>query len=81
MDCALSCVGGNNLPKKSNIKGAKGLDALTGKGNFDIAEYNTINMIRIFSHEKAHLAFLIKNGVIKNIVLTQPKLRLPISAM
>ena len=34
----LGNIESNNLPVKSNFKGFSGLDAMTGKGNFDIAE-------------------------------------------
>lgn len=35
----LSSLGSNNLPRKKNFKGIKGLDALTGESNFDKCEY------------------------------------------
>lgn len=61
----------NNIPIKANFKHVKGLDAITGKGNFDIAEYVTSQMIELINGEKASLAFIIKNSVIKNIVYDQ----------
>ena len=68
----------NNLPPKSNFKKAKGLEAITGKGNFDIAEYICIQMIKLLSGEQAHLALLLKNSVIKNIVAGQNQEQFPI---
>ena len=44
---------------------------MTGKGNFDIAEYITLMMIETFQHQKANIALLVKNTVIKNIVFYQ----------
>ena len=38
----LGSLNSSNLPQKSNFKNQKGLDAMTGKGNFDIAEYITL---------------------------------------
>ncbi len=35
----LGSLNSSNLPKKTNFKNHSGLDAMTGKGNFDIAEY------------------------------------------
>lgn len=64
-------IGSENLPKKSNFKKAKGLDAITGKGNFDIAEYICFQLIDLFSDHNATIALLIKNAVIKNIVYDQ----------
>ncbi|MDZ7936555.1 MAG: hypothetical protein U5M51_16660 [Emticicia sp.] len=62
-----------NLPKKSNFKNHSGLDAMTGKGNFDIAEYITLTMINTFQEMKGNLLLLVKNSVIKNIVFDQKK--------
>lgn len=60
-----------NLPKKNNFKNHNGLDAITGKGNFDIAEYITIDLIKTFENIKGHIALLIKSSVVKNIVYDQ----------
>ncbi len=68
-----------NIPSKSNFKQNKGLDAITGKGNFDIAEFITYQMIEMISGKSGTLAFLLKNSVIKNIVLEQKKCRHAIS--
>lgn len=67
----LSEIGGNNLPLKTNFKKVKGLDAITGKGNFDIAEYISIQLIENFSADNAYFAFLLKNSVIRNLVYEQ----------
>ena len=78
---ALSAMDSHNLPKKSNFKQHKGLDAITGKGNFDIAEYITIDLLRNFGNCNGNMAFLVKNTVIKNIVHDLPKLKLPIAEL
>lgn len=75
----LGSIESDNLPRKSNFKDYKGYDAITGKGNFDIAEYITINLIKYFGTCNGHLAFLVKNTVVKNIVFSQMKMRLPIA--
>ena len=62
-----------NLPRKVNFKNHSGLDAMTGKGNFDIAEFITITMLNTFQNMKGELLFLVKNSVIKNIVFEQKK--------
>lgn len=67
----LGSLNSSNLPKKSNFKNHNGLDAMTGKGNFDIAEYITLMMIETFQHQKGNIALLVKNTVIKNIVFDQ----------
>ena len=35
----LSSIESINLPKKTNIKNLRGIEAITGKSNFDITEY------------------------------------------
>jgi len=75
----LSTLNSTNLPKKSNFKNAKGIDAITGKGNFDIGEFISLKMLDLFSKENGYFAFLIKNSVIKNIVFEQKKNKYPIS--
>ena len=75
----LSTLNSKNLPQKSNFKNAKGIDAITGKGNFDIGEFISLKMLDLFSKENGHFAFLIKNSVIKNIVFEQKKNEYPIA--
>lgn len=60
-----------NLPKKANFKNHTGLDAMTGKGNFDIGESITLMMFDAFQMRKGHLFLIVKNAVIKNIVFEQ----------
>lgn len=67
----LGSVNSTNLPTKSNFKNNKGLDAMTGKGNFDIAEFIALMMIETFQSVHGNLVFLIKNSVIKNILFDQ----------
>jgi len=67
----LSSLESNNLPQKTNFKKHSGLDAITGKGNFDIGEYITLMMFDAFQNSAGHLAFLVKNSVIKNVVFDQ----------
>jgi hypothetical protein len=75
----LSTLNSKNLPKKSNFKQTKGIDAITGKGNFDIGEFISLKMLDLFAQENGNFAFLIKNSVIKNIVFEQKKNKYPIS--
>lgn len=75
----LSAMDSSNLPQKSNFKQHKGFEAMTGKGNFDIAEYIIIDLLRNFGNYKGNMAVLVKNTVIRNIVYDIPKLKLPIA--
>ena len=67
----LGILNSDNLPKKSNFKGHNGFDAITGKGNFDIAEYISLMLLKAFSNINGEFAFLLKNIVIKNLVNDQ----------
>ena len=75
----LSALNSNNLPTKSNFKQTKGIEAITGKGNFDIGEYISLKILDLFAKENGHFAFLIKNTVIKNIVFEQTRNNYPIA--
>lgn len=63
---------GKNLPKKSNFKKNNGLDAITGKSNFDISEYILLHLMKTFNGANGHLAFLCKTQVAKNIIQFLP---------
>ena len=75
----LSAMNSNNLPIKNNFKKIKGIDAITGKGNFDIGESISLMMLKTFSDFTGTFAFLIKNSVIKNIIYEQKFNKYPIS--
>ena len=77
----LGSLNSTNLPKKTNFKNHSGLDAMTGKGNFDIAEFITLTMIKTFQKMNGHLLFLVKNSVIKNIVFEQNKNQYQIASL
>lgn len=67
----LSSIDSINLPEKSNFKMHSGIDSITGKGNFDIGENISLNMIKCFQNHNGMFAFLIKNSVVKNIIHEQ----------
>ncbi len=69
----LSTLNSDNLPKKSNFKSHKGIDAITGKGNFDIGEYVSLQILRNFDECQGTFAFLVKSSVAKNILYDQWK--------
>ncbi|HTW91344.1 MAG TPA: hypothetical protein VMH22_06505 [bacterium] len=77
----LGSIGSRNLPRKSNLKSLKGLDAITGRGNFDIGEYIILEMLDAFSRQKGWLAMLAKNAVIRNVVYDLPRTRYPLSEL
>ncbi len=75
----LSVLNSDNVPKKSNIKGVKGIEALTGKANFDIAEFIILHLIQKFSDRTTKLAMLCKTVVTRNILKSLYKMDLKIA--
>jgi tRNA1(Val) A37 N6-methylase TrmN6 len=70
---ALGAMDSSNLPEKKNFKHHSGIEAITGKGNFDIAEYITTLLLKKFSSQKGYIALLLKNSVIKNLLYEQKR--------
>lgn len=64
----LSALGSNNLPDKNNFDNIRGIEAITGKSNFDISEYIIKLLIDIFSYKQSVFAFLCKISVAKKIM-------------
>jgi 16S rRNA A1518/A1519 N6-dimethyltransferase RsmA/KsgA/DIM1 with predicted DNA glycosylase/AP lyase activity len=64
----LSSVESTNVPQKNNLKNLRGIDAITGKSNFDITEYIIIKLIEEFNPQKSIFAFLCKTSVARNIL-------------
>lgn len=63
----LATLKSNNLPKKNNFKGIKGINAITGESNFDICEYIILQLIYTFHDTHSTLAMLCKTSVARNI--------------
>src|ERR1051326_8966001 len=62
----LGQLGSGNLPKKTNFQGLRGLDALTGKSNFDIAEWMLIRLIEALPPSGA-IAMLCKTATARKV--------------
>ncbi len=75
----LGSIDSKNLPKKSNFKKHSGLEAITGKGNFDIGEYISLIMLKCFDKHNGVFGFLIKNTVVKNLIQDQQRNKFRIS--
>jgi hypothetical protein len=69
----LSVLNSDNLPAKHNLKALNGLDAITGKSNFDLAEAVILRLLEIFAEQRGTLAMLCKNSVIKNLIEELPR--------
>ena len=75
---ALGGIGGTNLPSKSNVRQFAGLDAMTGKSNFDISEWMLTHLLDLTSGRSAVLAMLCKTGVARKVMLHAWKAKLQI---
>jgi hypothetical protein len=64
----ISGLDGDNLPQKKNIKGRRGIEAITGSSNFDLAESIIIRLMQEYRHEKPIFAFLCKTAVARNVL-------------
>ncbi len=59
----LGSLASQNLPEKANFQGRRGLDALTGKSNFDISEWMLMKLLSWLDGRRATLAMLCKTAV------------------
>jgi hypothetical protein len=57
-----------NLPDKSNFKGHRGLDAITGKANFDISEWMMLRLLEALRGRPFTLAMLCKSSVARRLL-------------
>lgn len=75
----LGGLGSTNRPKKVNLKGLRGLDALTGRSNFDIAEYIWLKVLTELREEHPTVAFLCKTSVARNVLAYAQEAALPVT--
>jgi len=57
-----------NLPEKYNFQNLTGLEAMTGKSNFDISEWMLIKLLQFISGTESSIAFLIKTSVARKLL-------------
>lgn len=65
----LSGGGSGNLPQKSNFQRHAGMDAITGKSNFDISEAMLLHLSRVLAGRDAVLAMLCKTNVARKLLM------------
>ena len=64
-NAALGVLESQNLPIKSNFQKHSGLDAITGKGNFDISESILISLLESMNGRTGTLAMLCKSSTVR----------------
>lgn len=65
----LGAIESENLPRKSNFQNLTGLDALTGKSNFDISEWMLLRALEWLNGRSAVLAMLCKTATARKVLL------------
>lgn len=68
-NAALGILGSSNLPRKTNFKKHAGLDAITGKSNFDISEWMFLQFLDWLDGRCATMAVLCKTAVARKVLL------------
>ncbi|NLE36838.1 MAG: SAM-dependent DNA methyltransferase [Pirellulaceae bacterium] len=70
-------MGSRNVPEKSNIHDLNGIDAVTGKSNFDISEWMLIREVESLRGKDALLAMLCKTAIARKVIAHAWKNDLP----
>ena len=79
-NAALGSLGSANLPSKANEDNLRGIDALTGKSNFDISEWMLRKNIQWLADAPGMLAVLCKTAVARKVMLYAWSQDLPIES-
>jgi methylase of polypeptide subunit release factors len=74
----LSAIESNNLPEKSNFQGRTGIEAITGKSNFDISEWMLLRYLDWLEGAAGTIAVLCKTAVARKLLLNAWKKRAPL---
>jgi hypothetical protein len=75
----LGVLGSRNAPDKTNARGLRGLDALTGKSNFDVSEWMMVRLLEALAGRDATIALLCKSAVARRVVETIAVRDLPVT--
>jgi hypothetical protein len=67
-NATLGSLGSSNLPTKANEDNLRGIDALTGKSNFDISEWMLRKNVQCLSDTPGMLAVLCKTTVARKVL-------------
>ena len=79
-NAAVGSLGGSNLPEKSNLDGLRGIDALTGRANFDISEWMLRENLRWLRGRHGAIAVLCKTSVARKVLVHAWSASLPIKS-
>lgn len=64
----LSTLNSQNIPSKSNFQNRRGIEAITGSGNFDISEWMLLQHVEWLSKREGTIALLCKYSVARKVM-------------
>ncbi len=64
----LGAIGGRNLPTKTNNSRSRGIEAITGKSNFDVSEWMMVRLLEAIKSRDATLSMLCKTSVARKVL-------------
>jgi N-6 DNA Methylase len=64
----LSILNSQNIPSKSNFQNRRGIEAITGSGNFDISEWMFLQYVEWLSKREGTIAVLCKYSVARKVI-------------
>ncbi len=64
----LSLLNSQNIPMKSNFQQRRGIEAITGSGNFDISEWMLLQHVEWLSKKEGTIALLCKYAVARKVI-------------
>ena len=67
-NATISSLNGANVPAKHNFQNFRGLDARTGKSNFDISEWMLIQLVKSLRGKPATIAMLCKTAIARKLL-------------
>jgi hypothetical protein len=78
-NAALGAMGSAHRPPRSNVKGVRGIDAITGSSNFDVAEAVWLKLLTELAAEEPTIALLCKTAVARNVLEHAARTEMPVA--
>ncbi len=75
----LGAMGSLQIPDRTNLRSVRGIDALTGESNFDVAEYIWMRLLTELRREEPTIALLCKTSVARRVLTLAAHLDLPVA--
>ena len=75
----LGAMNSGHVPRRSNVRSVRGIDALTGDSNFDVAEYIWMRLLTELREQSPTVAMLCKTSVARRVLVLARRLRLPVA--